>query len=719
MKRFLGFAAVVFTAFLLAVGVSAVTMYSSDGRTVEVEYDEVDDYEAVWWKREMKVYKPDGSSMAINPFEINKYEAEGWCREVTYYKTYIGELVANASSSSYYNAYETTDVYSIRDSIYARCIYNGGYSTKGSPFDEESYEKNGYYKGVTEYRSYSGENVLPPFNYYRADLPVAYKTCRAVTLYSPDGRILNVHPSNADNYRKVGWKDGIIAFKRVDYTPRDANDCGYFWTTKTVSPFCTQKQLEKLDEEGWVKGVYLFSASYPAQLLPPSETEVHIISGWKRGVAVYSADGSRTMIPSDEYEKYYNNGWRIAVYVFSIDETMTSVKELEVNPYFVEEYVAAGWLQAHPRTMYSIDGREIYVPQDKVEEFRSVGWYSDKSEVTVTMYADERTIEVFKGQIADYQAVGWSLEPVRIMYAEDGREIYVPESQIEAFEAVGWYTNKYELMVTVYSADGNTMEIFRGQIEAYKAVGWYPEITVYKVDSQYSSGYKSTTINPFDFEKYAKGGWYSEPVKKLYSIYGDSTVAPISQIAAYNAVGWYEYDEVYQKLYTLTDTVTVLKTESWKYTSQGYSATEPAFQIQKPNVGWGYNGYYRWPEFYVNGNRIYCRLPMLRNLTRGKVIERVDFQIKYFGSTGSRVKISTGKTYSNHSVYVYAPSIYDNFNYQSIPLGFGSSNIGGYIEEFTAPNYIHRVEIGNYKVYFNDGTSASVAGSVEIYNKKR
>ena len=700
MKRIFGVIAGVLFACLLAFGASAVTMYSSDGRTIEVEWYDIETYEAVWWRKEIKVYKPDGTSMAINPFEVDKYEAEGWCRELKYYRSSIGAGDAfNNRGSIYDNSPEHT---------YYASPYGDHYSKDPTYYT--------YFKGVltyyNNYNNYCEYKNSSPFNYY-------YPSSKAVyTMYAPDGRILFVKPSEVQAYRDAGWYEGIILFKKlVDYDEDRYPQTVEYNVTKTISPFSTEEQLKMNREAGWSEGVKMYSPNGGTQIFPSYQADLYRRNGWYYGYTMYNSNGEVKTVPGYDYDNYYNNGWRVSVTMYSIDETMTNVTEIEINPYLRDEYLAVGYLDFSPLKMYSMDGREIYVAQNRVTDFQSVGWYLDKADVTVTMYADERTLEVFKGQIADYQAVGWSLEPVRIMYAEDGRTIYVPESQIEAFEAVGWYTSKYDVMITVYAADGRTMKIFRGQTEAYKAVGWYPAITIYtiKYNTSFGGNYMATKeINPFEFESYSKENWFTEPVVKLYSLYGDSVIAPKSQIEQYRAVGWYNYDEVYTKVYKADDYKIVLKSETWKYTSQGYAAGEPPFGV------WHGNWIYAWVHSKQRYGRVENMFDVV-NYSEGKILTKIEFTMKYYDGQGKAVKDVAGKSSYNITKYVSVnPSVIISNTTTSKKSGASETNIEAtYSLPANMNNYLHRIDFTNFKAYFNDGTTATVPGTVTAYTRHK
>ncbi len=576
MKRILGIAAGILLTCVLAMSASAVTMYSSDGRTIEVEWNDVAAHKKVGWYESVNMYKTDGSVMlSVNPFEVQKYENEGWVRGTKMYNLSIGLEIKNNGYSQY-----ASEAYGDNPSYVKKC----------NPLaDKTQDEQNGWFEGVVAFDARNNICVIPPYEV------IAQKGyTRAVTLYAPDGRILYVHPNEAQIYKNAGWKEGIILFAEIydgKFKTSVNEDIGFndspegerkykqyvqeqerikrltFTVTKTVNPYTWDNELGN-----WCRAVKMFARDGRTLIIPSIQEYQYEKLGWYSGIIFYNANNEERIIPSfelggygetvreeegsrevgtisvvgvrgetDEIRQLAAEGWLMPIEVYAVSENQNDVnlvpvadsssdyryvkrpqyKTLQINPHFLEDYLNAGWLKSRPRFMCSADGRVICVEDDKAEEYEKVGWYSY------------------------YQ----------IMYSEDGRTIYVPKEYIETYKAVGWYTSKNELMVTVYAADGRTMQIFRGQLEAYKAVGWYPGITIYKAinKNEYNDGDKynsgdifdhvvpgyccSKRINPYEFEDYAKHGWYTEPV--IYVRKKNSYIVIFSsQFADYKAEGW-------------------------------------------------------------------------------------------------------------------------------------------------------------------------------------
>ena len=117
--------------------------------------------------------------------------------------------------------------------------------------------------------------------------------------------------------------------------------------------------------------------------------------------------------------------------------------------------------------MYSVDGREILVVKNEVEEYKKVGWYT---EPVIKMYAlDGRTRVVLQSEIEAYKKVGWYTEPMQMLYAVDKTRIF-KKSQVSEQLKVGWYT---EPVVKMYATDGRVRITLQSEVEEYKKVGWY------------------------------------------------------------------------------------------------------------------------------------------------------------------------------------------------------------------------------------------------------
>ena len=95
--------------------------------------------------------------------------------------------------------------------------------------------------------------------------------------------------------------------------------------------------------------------------------------------------------------------------------------------------------------MFSKDGRSVEVPKDEVEEYKSVDWYENFSDVITTMWA------------------------------QDGRSMIVYKDNVKTYKDVGWYENRSDVISKLYKGDGDNVEekeVFKAEVDQYLAEGW-------------------------------------------------------------------------------------------------------------------------------------------------------------------------------------------------------------------------------------------------------
>ena len=137
--------------------------------------------------------------------------------------------------------------------------------------------------------------------------------------------------------------------------------------------------------------------------------------------------------------------------------------------------------------MYAPDGREITILKSEIDEYKAIGWYEDKMNISKKIYSpDGREILVNLTQVPAYKAVGWyenKSDVTRTMYALDGREITVYIAEMESYKNLGWFEFKSEVTTDMQSLDGRTITVYNSQVQDYKNLGWFP-IKVRKIDPE-------------------------------------------------------------------------------------------------------------------------------------------------------------------------------------------------------------------------------------------
>lgn len=153
------------------------------------------------------------------------------------------------------------------------------------------------------------------------------------------------------------------------------------------------------------------------------------------------------------------------------------------------------------KTIYTVDGKTINIPESEVEAYKKLCWYTEPVQI---MYAtDGRVSAVAQNKVESYKKDGWYLEPIVKMYAADGRTMYIEKSKVDEQKTVGWYL---EPVCIMYAADGSTTIIDKSELEQYQQKGWYqyPVITVYATDGS------SALINKEELSAYEEKGWNTE-----------------------------------------------------------------------------------------------------------------------------------------------------------------------------------------------------------------
>ncbi len=128
--------------------------------------------------------------------------------------------------------------------------------------------------------------------------------------------------------------------------------------------------------------------------------------------------------------------------------------------------------------IYGPDGCEYRVFEFELEQYKSVGYYTDINDVIRKLYApDGREISVFLAQVPAYKAVGWYEnlnDVISTVYAPDGREAVVYLSELPSYLALGWYADKSYVTTVMAAPDGRKITVYNSQITDYINVGWIP-----------------------------------------------------------------------------------------------------------------------------------------------------------------------------------------------------------------------------------------------------
>ncbi|MBQ4526481.1 MAG: polysaccharide deacetylase family protein [Clostridia bacterium] len=163
--------------------------------------------------------------------------------------------------------------------------------------------------------------------------------------------------------------------------------------------------------------------------------------------------------------------------------------------------ITAGYTENSKTILYSVDGRYLLVEHDVVDDYCSVGWYTEP--VTTVYTPDYRCLIIKKSEIDVYKNVGWYEYPVMTVYSVQGKQNIIKISDLDAYKSVGWYEEPVTLM---YSIDNRTLVVKMSELEDYKAVGWYTE----PVMSVYARDGRMLIIACSSLDDYKKVGWYDD-----------------------------------------------------------------------------------------------------------------------------------------------------------------------------------------------------------------
>lgn len=407
------------------------------------------------------------------------------------------------------------------------------------------------------------------------------------------------------------------------------------------------------------------------------------------------------------------------VTMYATDGTTVSVA-----PKDVEQYKTDGWYTEQVVQMYAPDGKTQYVIKSLVEEKKAEGWSENKEDVTITMYApDGRTKQVYKANVQAEKAVGWFTEPVTLMYAADGRSKYVINSRVELEKSVGWYDNIEDVTVEMYAADGRTKMVFKGQVEANIKVGWYTSlddvmVTMYAEDGStkkffkayvedmkkegwyesekdvlvtlYSIEGKTKTVYKAKVAPELEAGWYTEPVIYMYALDGRTRIVKQSLVEDYKRVGWYDNeDDIYQWIYSLSDKKYIMKNKVIDWVKVGWSTKVYPIMI---NVSFEKTSKYN--------SCIDLNVTICNTNSKYKSISAVSFDAYYFDKNGNAIK----------DIY---DSEYTSVRYDCPPLGWYSEGKAS-TKYFANITGCARLKIRNIKVYYTDGTSETINGTLTV-----
>lgn len=183
------------------------------------------------------------------------------------------------------------------------------------------------------------------------------------TMYSVDGRTIELDVGAVQEYKNVGWySEPVITM----YAPDG----------RTL--IVAASAAAEFESVGWYK--------YPV-------------------VIMYAPDGRTIAVSADAVEDYKAVGWysEPLVTMYALDG-----RSKHVVLSLVEAEKSVGWYTEPVTSVYALDGRTMVIGVSAVEEYKTVGWYTQPM---MTVYASDGRAQVIpKSAETQFRAVGWYRE---------------------------------------------------------------------------------------------------------------------------------------------------------------------------------------------------------------------------------------------------------------------------------------------------------------------
>ena len=281
-----------------------------------------------------------------------------------------------------------------------------------------------------------------------------------MTVYSADGREMDISVLQEPDYKEVGWSESVVLYSYND---------GKFTAGISVKPY----EIEEYQKQGWY-----------------TEEET------KSAVTMYAADSAgnftRTLIvPQRLVEAYRAVGWHTE------EEKTLLYRKTQL-----------------PVILKNKSGAETRIDSFEITSVEAISAYN--IEVKFKIKGNK-----FNGKYWDsihaicYDVNGNYIETRDMTYLYDDEErtddvmLPINTASIELVandpveDSQSYLYCKY---VNVYAPDGRVMGVTDLQVPTYELVGWYREVTLYALSE---NGTKSVVIPAYKQADYEKVGWYT------------------------------------------------------------------------------------------------------------------------------------------------------------------------------------------------------------------
>lgn len=178
-----------------------------------------------------------------------------------------------------------------------------------------------------------------------------FPTHRTYTLYSVDGRKVEVEQDELAAYKKVYWYDEPVIF---------------MYSLDGEKSIVMYSNIEKQKSVGWYEEpvTKMYAADGRSNVFPTANVDAQKKVGWYTYpvTTVYKQDGTSKIIPTSDLSSYTSSGWASEPYV----------------------------------TLYTLDGKSKAFPASKAEAQKSVGWYT-KDEIQLVKNNSKISSLVYNG----------------------------------------------------------------------------------------------------------------------------------------------------------------------------------------------------------------------------------------------------------------------------------------------------------------------------------
>ena len=431
---------------VMAASEATVKMYAVDGRTIDVPQSKVAAYKKVGWYEGTTMYAADGRTTKVSPFKVADYKKVGWYdkRADAYTLLYsadgriteapkgkVKDYTAAGWKTSYV-ALKVTDESSNHK-------YGDGVLRVFGP---DKLNDDTYYKDKSNVKSlYVGGNVTEIGGWTFRDW----------------SKVSRVEISNSvrkiDDFAFDGSKITRIGIPKSVTTIGSSMLSSTYYINKNIVIYCEKgskaEEFAKSKELKYVYATIIYSGDGRTMMVDAKEKAIYLSSGlWLEVpcVTMYAVDGRTKVVKKTDVAAYKKVGWYDSpvITVYAADGRTKKIASSQKDA-----HLKVGWFATKPVKMYNVEGKTKYVEQYDVAAAEKDNWYKYPVQ---TVYAVAKSKVVPKSQVAAQVKVGWSTEPVVVLFDKNNNTKTVKQSEASAWIAKGWTRAQRPVAVSGYGS---------------------------------------------------------------------------------------------------------------------------------------------------------------------------------------------------------------------------------------------------------------------------